>query len=113
MRAKQPQSKGRPPQSQIRQNIIEILHHLGSAYGYQISKLYSQLYPNATRRVIYYHLKKGLDLEEFKIDRVEHEKGSFSWGNVAEKTYYALDKNAKPRGDPRIKELVRNVTTKK
>lgn len=100
--------KGRPPQSPIRQNMIELLDILGSAYGYQMSKLYQQLFTPATRRVIYYHLRKGLDLGEFEIDRVEHEKGDFSWGTVAEKTYYKLGKNAKPKGNERIREAIRS-----
>jgi hypothetical protein len=99
-------TKGRPPQSEIRQNMIELLHVLGSAYGYQLSKLYADLFPSATRRVIYYHLQKGVSLGEFEVDRVEHETGDFSWGSVAEKTYYKLGKNAKPRGDPRVKAVV-------
>lgn len=98
--------KGRPPQSQIRQNMIEILYVLGSAYGYHISKIYQQLFAPVTRRVIYYHLRKGIELGEFEIDRVEHEKGEFSWGTIAEKTYYKLGKNAKPRGNQRVVEAV-------
>jgi hypothetical protein len=98
--------KGRPPQSQIRQNIIEIIHHAGSAYGYQISKWYAELFPAATRRVIYYHLRKGVDLGEFEIDKVEREKGEFSWGSHAEKTYYKLGKKAEARGDERVKVVV-------
>ena len=43
---------------------------------------------------------------EFEIDKVEREQGEFSWGNVAEKTYYRLGKNAQPRGDERVKGLV-------
>ena len=99
--------RGRPAKSQIRQNIVEILSQYKSAYGYQISKIYFQLFPSATRRVIYYHLKKGLDLGEFEIDRVEHEKGEFSWGSTAEKTYYRLGKDAQPRGDPRVVALAK------
>ncbi len=99
--------RGRPPQSQIRQNMVELMYILGSAYGYQLSKLYQQIFAPATRRVIYYHLRKGIDLGEFEIDRVEHEKGDFSWGTVAEKTYYKLGKNAKPRGDQRIKAAIK------
>ncbi len=96
--------KGRPPRSQIRQNIVEILYSLGRAYGYQISKIYMRTYPPATRRVIYYHLVKGLELGEFEIDKVEKETGEFSWGSTSEKTYYKLGKNAKPQGDLQITE---------
>jgi len=98
--------KGRPPNSQIRQNMIEILYHLKSAYGYQISKEYHKIFGSATRRVIYYHLKKGLSLEEFEIDRIEQEKGEFSWGNMAEKIYYKLGKRAEPRGNKKVERML-------
>ncbi len=99
-------SKGRPPQSRIRQQIIEILNCQKSGYGYQISKLHTQLFTPATRRVIYYHLRKGVETGELEIDKVEKEVGSFSWGPTAEKTYYKLGKNAKPQGDPRVREII-------
>lgn len=98
--------KGRPPSSQIRENMIELLHCLGSAYGYQISKVYKQMFAPATRRVIYYHLRKGTELGVFEIDQVKREQGEFSWGTVAEKTYYKLGKSAQPRGDARIRQAV-------
>ena len=98
--------KGRPPQSEIRQNIVEILYNLGSAYGYQISKLYRKIFAPATQRVMYYHLKKGIELGEFQVDKVVHEKGNFSWGSTAEKTYYKLGKNARPKGDIQVKEAI-------
>ena len=97
--------KGRPTHSQIRQNIIEILYRMGRAYGYRISKIYLQAYPPVTRRVIYYHLRKGLEIGEFEIDRIEKEIGDFSWGSISEKTYYKLGKNAKPRGDYHPQEI--------
>ena len=85
--------------------MVEILHHAGTVYGYQMSKLHSQLFPPATRRVIYYHLKKGIETGEFEIGEVKRETGDFSWGSVVEKTYYTLGKNAKPKGNPQVKEF--------
>src|SRR3989344_7725587 len=90
--------RGRKSGSVVRQNIIEILYHVGSAHGYNISKIYFRAFPPVTRRVIYYHLQKGLTLGEFEVDRIEREQGDFSWGSVAEKTYYKLGKHAKPVG---------------
>lgn len=101
-------SKGRPPQSQIRQNVVEILHYLGSAYGYQICKKYMEIFPAATKRVIYYHLHKGIELGEFAIDRIQKETGEYSWGSQVERVYYKLGKNAKPRGDPQVKEAIKS-----
>lgn len=99
--------RGRPNRSVIRQNIVEILFYADSAHGYHISKIYPRLFPAVTRRVIYYHLQKGMSLGEFEIDRVEREQGDFSWGSVAEKTYYKLGKQAKPMGNQRVKEMIK------
>ena len=98
--------KGRPVKSEIRQNIIEILSHIQKAYGYEIYKVYVSIFPKVTLRSIYYHLKKGLDLGEFRINKVEKEKGEYSWGTEAEKIYYSLGDNAKPSGNDRVKEYV-------
>ena len=98
--------KGRPVKSEIRQNIIEILNFVSKAYGYEIYKVYVRIFPKVTLRSIYYHLKKGLDLGEFTINKVEKEKGDYSWGAEAEKIYYALGPNAKPSGNDRVKDYV-------
>lgn len=98
--------RGRPVHSEIRQHMIDILYFLGKAYGYEIYKVHKALYPRVTLRVIYYHLKKGVELGEFKIENVEKSKGEYSWGGEAEKIYYSLGPNAHPRMDPKVKEYV-------
>ena len=103
--------KGRPVKSEIRQNVIEILHFISKGYGYEIYKVYVSIFPKVTLRSIYYHLKKGLDLGEFVINKVEKEKGDYSWGGEAEKIYYALGPNAKPTGNDRVKEYVESKKT--
>lgn len=95
--------RGRPIGSNVRQNMIEILYHLKSAHGYHIYKIYRQIFPKITLRGIYYHLRKGLELNEFEVDEVQKERGNYSWGSEAEKTYYKLGKGAKPKMDPRVK----------
>ncbi len=96
--------RGRPVKSQIRQNIVEILYFLGPSPGYDIYKVYVSIYPKVTMRSVYYNLKKGVELGEFKIDRIEKVKGNYSWGPEAEKTFYSLGPNAKPRMESRAKE---------
>ena len=96
--------KGRPVKSEIRENMIEILFYMKEGYGYEIYKAYVAIFPKVTMRSIYYHLKKGLSLKEFKVSKVEKEKGDYSWGPEAEKTYYSLGENAKPVGSDKIKE---------
>jgi len=99
--------KGRPVKSQIRQNIIEILFYLGNGYGYEISKIYNEVFPPVTQRSIYYHLRKGTQTKEIEIHQIKEEKGDFSWGNTVEKIYYSLGESAKPKGESRIKKFLR------
>ncbi len=96
--------KGRPVRSEIRQNIIEILFYTKEDYGYEIYKNYIAIFPKVTMRSIYYHLKKGVALNEFKVSKIEKEKGDYSWGGEAEKIYYSLGNNAKPLGNAKVKE---------
>lgn len=99
--------RGRPVKSQIRQNIIEILFFTKESYAYEIYKLYLKAFPKVTMRSIYYHLRKGEKLGEFKISKIKSEKGKYSWGPTAEKVYYVLGPNAKPSGDLMVKEAVK------
>ena len=101
--------RGRPVKSEIRQNIIEILHFLGKGYGYQIAKIYRQIFPACTREVIYYHLKKGVKLGEIEVNEVKKEKGEYSWGEVVEKIYYSLGPNAKALGMDRVKDEITKI----
>ena len=96
--------RGRPIKSKIRQNIVEILYYMKKGYGYEIYKAYSVIFPKVTMRSIYYHLNKGIQTGEFKVDTVKVEKGDFSWGKSVEKVYYALGENANPEGIPKVKE---------
>jgi len=97
-------AKGRPVRSEIRQNIVEILYFMKQGYGYGIYKVYVAIFPKVTMRSIYYHLKKGTALHEFKVIKVEKEKGDYSWGPEAEKIYYGLGDTAKPTGNQKVKE---------
>ena len=99
-------TRGRPAKSEIRQNIVEILFFIKKGYGYNIYKIYRDIFAPVTMRSIYYHLKKGLQLEEFKIDKVEKVKGDYSWGPEAEKIYYALGEKAKPTSNERVKNYL-------
>ena len=102
-------ARGRPVKSKIRQNIAEILGVIKEGYGYEISKLYLQIFPQVSQRVIYYHLKKGVAIGEFKVSKIEKEKGDYSWGGEAEKVYYSLGKGAEIRHDPKVKKALEKV----
>ncbi len=90
----------------IRQNVVEILNHLGKGYGYEISKIYNAVFPPVTQRSIYYHLRKGVLTKEVAVHKIEQESGEFSWGKSVEKTYYQLGELAQPKGERRIKEFL-------
>ncbi len=94
--------RGRPVFSEVRQNMVEILAVMGRAYGYDLYKVYSDIFPSITMRLVYYHLGKGVSLGEFKVDKVEKETGDFSWGSVVEKTYYTLGDNAQVKGSSKV-----------
>jgi len=98
--------RGRPVKSQIRQNIIEILFYLEEGYGYQISKIYQEVFSKVTQRSIYYQLRKGLQTKEIIIKETRHESGDFSWGSTVEKKIYALGSLASPKGHHQIKEYL-------
>jgi hypothetical protein len=99
--------RGRPVFSHIRQNIVEILYFLGKGYGYDIYKTYRSIFPKATLRSIYYHLKKGTKTGEFQVHKVKLEKGNFSWGDQVEKIYYSLGPNAKPTCLKKVQEFLK------
>tara|TARA_Y100000034_G_scaffold99572_1_gene122441 strand:+ start:2481 stop:2798 length:318 start_codon:yes stop_codon:yes gene_type:complete len=101
-------ARGRPNKSIIRQNVVEILHYLRKGYGYQIAKIYNEVFPPVTQRSIYYHLRKGIQTKEIRVHKVELEEGDFSWGKMVEKIYYTLGENADPQGEGRVKKFLKN-----
>jgi hypothetical protein len=105
--------RGRPVRSQIRQNIVEILHYLGEGYGYQVAKMYNEIFPQVTQRSIYYQLQKGILTKEIEMYKIEQEEGEFSWGSSVEKKYYSLGKNAEAKGEKRVKEHLSKWNLKK
>lgn len=104
---------GRPVYSPIRQNIVDILAYVGEGYAYSIYKVYREIFPPVTMRSIYYHLKKGVVLGEFKVTRVLKEKGDYSWGGEAEKIYYALSQAASPRKESPMNDFIPHETREK
>lgn len=101
--------RGRPNFSQIRQNIVEILFYLEKGYGYDIYKIYCEIFPKVTQRSIYYHLRKGYELGEFDIEKIEKEQGNYSWGDYAEKIYYKLGTNAIIAHNEAVKEYFESL----
>ncbi|MBT4539121.1 hypothetical protein HOI26_04685 [Candidatus Woesearchaeota archaeon] len=101
--------RGRPTKSPIRQNVVEILHYLGEGYGYQIAKLYNEIFPQVTQRSVYYQLRKGILTKEITVNKVKREEGEFSWGPMVEKVYYAIGPEANPKGEKRVKKYLKKL----
>jgi hypothetical protein len=87
--------KGRPAGSVIRDRITSLLAACGKLHGYELYQLYVAQFPTCTMRVIYYHLKKGVEYKVFKVHSVVDTTGNFSWGGVSQRTYYELEHSAK------------------
>ncbi len=92
-------NRGRPYKSLIRDRITVLLDRLGFSYGYEIYKYYKQLFDNTSSRIIYYHLRKGVDKGEFVVVNIKRVPGSFTWGNEVERVYYSLGPYASTRND--------------
>lgn len=101
--------RGRPVRSDVRQNIINILYIIKKGYGYDVFRIYRSVYPACTMRLIYYHLKKGIETGEIKVAEIRKEKGNFSWGGEVEKIYYALGPSAVPRVDDKVRLAVDKI----
>jgi hypothetical protein len=96
-------SQGRPLGSKVRQNIVEILYFYRQLHGYDLFKIYKELYPPVTMRLIYYHLKKGVDTGEFRVEKIDKKAGTYSWGATSENVIYALGQSANPMIEPHVK----------
>ncbi len=80
----------RKPGSLVRARIISLLQQHGEMHGYKLAILYNKEYAKVSQRLIYYHLKKGVNLEEIKISKIVEEKGDYSWGNKVSRVYYKV-----------------------
>ncbi len=76
--------------NETRRNLAELLDAAGSAYGYDLYKLYRKNYGPISLRLIYYHLAKGCTEGIFQVKEVRHTEGGYSWGKHAERVYYEL-----------------------
>ncbi len=101
--------KGRPVGSIIRNRIAAILERAGTGYGYEIFKLYKDLFGKIHIRTIYYNLKKGIEKEEIILIKVENEVGKYSWGNEVQKIYYSLGPYANINIPEKDLEMIRKM----
>lgn len=88
---------GRPLKTEIREKIASILAQVGQSYGYEIYKIYQNVFGTVNLRNLYYNIKKGLELGEFMIIDIKREVGSFTWGGESQHIYYAVGPYARTR----------------
>lgn len=100
---------GRPYNSPVRQNIIELLSQFGELYGYEAYKHYVRLFPKVSMRAVYYSLRNGVKKGYFKIAKVEKKAGNYSWGPEAQRVYYANGEMAKPTGNEKVKQYYEKI----
>lgn len=101
--------RGRPKRSATRDRIAEILAVIERGTGYDVYRIYRQVFGSITSRSIYYNLHQGVLLDLFELDEVATESGAYSWGPKAEKKYYRLGRKARPaRDDERDQAIARS-----
>lgn len=106
-------ARGRPPKSEVRQNLIEVLHVLKKGYGYELWKAYLEVFPAVSMRTIYYHLAKGTEYGLFRVKRVQVEPGDYSWGPDAEKVYYIVGPKAMPKKTARVRTALKEFLSER
>lgn len=105
--------RGRPTNSQIRKNLVDLLYFLRQGYGYQLYKKYLSVFDQKVNiRSIYYHLNKGVELGEFQVSTVEEVSGDYSWGDQVKRVVFSLGPNASPRNSPEILEKLKQGAAK-
>ena len=98
---------GRKPNSEIRNNLVELLFFLKEGYGYALYKKYIQVFnTKVSIRSIYYHLRKGVELGIFQIKDIEQIRGNYSWGENVQRVVFSLGKEAKPQGIREVYERI-------
>ena len=100
---------GRPQASRIRERLREILSCIDNATGYDLHKIYVEVYGKVTIRSIYYNLHTGVLIGYFNIESIKQEQGEFSWGSEVEKKYYSINPKGKRTISNELKERIVSV----
>lgn len=103
--------RGRPKGSLTRVRIGVILTVIERGTGYDLFRIYREVYGQITSRSIYYNLHQGLLLDEFELDAITIESGEYSWGGKAEKKYYRIGRKSHAQADDDLKERIARAWT--
>jgi hypothetical protein len=101
--------RGRPVKSLIRDRMQQIVDALGKAYGYEVYKVYNQVFEPVCIRSMYYHLKRGCELGEFAEAGQKQEKGPYTWGRESTHIYYSLGEAASHKANNDLQEQVKKL----
>ena len=77
--------RGRPTQSVIRQNVVEILYYLRKGYGYQIAKIYNEVFEIFDEGDVYVEIVKYISVK-YK-DELDREAIQFRKNNLCVNEY--------------------------
>lgn len=101
--------RGRPVKSKIRDRMQQIVDGLGVAYGYEIYKVYKDAFEPIELRSIYYHLKKGTALGEFRDVGAKEELGVFTWGGASMRKFYTLGPAATQKANDSLHIIIKTL----
>jgi hypothetical protein len=101
-----PVRRGRPKGSRTRDRVGGILSVIERGTGYDVYRIYREVYGSITSRSIYYNLHQGVLLDDFELDEITVESGEYSWGGKAEKKYYKPGRKAKHHVDDDTKQSI-------
>ncbi len=104
--------RGRPNKSIVRERMQQIVDAIGVTYGYEIFKVYAAAFSPIDIRSMYYHLRKGVALDEFALVGVKEEKGAFTWGDISIRRYYVLGPEAKERATEELRQVSKSLGLK-
>ena len=105
--------RGRKAGSVARDRMQQVVDALGVSYGYEIFKAYEAAFSPIELRSVYYHLNKGIGLEEFELVGVKAEKGPFTWGDISIRRYYILGPEAKEHASEELRTVVNEAGLKR
>ncbi len=103
--------QGRPSKSVVRDRLVEMLFIAGRLTAYEAHKHYLRLFGKASQRNIYYQLQKG-EAQGIFSKEVVVEKGEYTWGATAQKTYYSLTSQARPQINKEVRDYFQEVNKK-
>ena len=104
--------RGRPWRSDVRKKIGRVLAGCGVGHGYKVFKIYRAAYGKTTLRNVYYHLQKGVELDEFLEVGVELKNGNYTWGKNAQRKLYINGPDSEKKSDDRVKNAMKELDIK-